>query len=491
MKKIILTFFVVLFAVSVYGCSLCLEKNSNNLTNYSAILTFNDENYCINGKLEVDYYNKSNTELNSIYFNIYANAFRENSNQDVISLAKYSECYYNGESYGSIEIKNVYNSNLLNFEISGVDENVLIVYLDSKLEPQNYTTFVIDFEIELPNISHRLGYGENTINLGNFLPVACVFESGSWVEIEYQSNGDPFYSEVANYNIEFNYPKEYILASTGVEKSSETIGNTKTSVLEAKVVRDFAIVLSKNFQVLEEQLDNCLISYYYYSDENSNQSLQTAVLAMQTFNDLFGNYPYAEMKIVQANFCIGGMEFPNIVLVGDNIIDYETYTYVMVHEISHQWWYGVVGNNQTDYAWLDEGLAEFSSAMFYKKNSDYEMTYDFLVKRANTSYEIYQTIFTNVLGEIDTSMNRSLAQFKTESEYLNMIYVKGFLLFDSVCELIGEKTVINCLKNYFTTYAFQTTTPAELISCFEKTAKCSLESYFDSWITGKVVQVQD
>lgn len=491
MKKIILIFFVCLFIASIYGCSLNLEKSSNNLTMYSAILNFDEDKHTIGGKLEVDYFNKSNTELGSIFFNLYPNAFRETSNQDVISLAKYSECYYNGESFGSIEIKNVYNSNNLDFEISGVDENILIVNLNGNVLPQEYTNFVIDFEVNIPNISHRFGYGENTVNLGNILPIACVFESGKWIEIEYQSNGDPFFSEVANYDIEICYPQDYILASTGTETSNFLNNGKKTSFLKAKVVRDFMIVLSKNFVKKSQQLDNILVNYYYYNDENAEKSLQTCVLAMQTYCDLFGDYPYSEIKIVQANFCIGGMEFPNLVLVGDEVIDYKTYEYIIVHELAHQWWYGVVGNNQTKYAWLDEGLAEFSSAMFYKKNQGYDFSYDFLVKQANTSFEIYQTIFGNVLGSVDTSMDRSLAEFKTESEYINMIYVKGFLLFDSLCELLGEKTVINCLKEYYKDNAFKTTTPAELIGCFEKTARCTLESFFDSWIKGKIVQVFD
>lgn len=487
MKRIIIAIFAVLFACSVYGCTLNVEKSSQGLTTYTANLTYLPESHTVSGEMSVDYINLANSTLNSIYFNIYPNAFREGSQQDVISLAKYSQCYYNGASYGGINIEKVYGKSDINFEITGVDENILKVNLSTPLLPTKTATFTIEFEIVLPNISHRFGYGENTINLGNFLPVACVYENGKWCEIEYQSNGDPFFSQVANYNVNFTYPQTYQIASTGETISESTSDTQKTAIIKALAVRDFAIVLSDKFAVASEIVDNIKVNYFYYDDANYEQSLQTAVRAISTYNSLFGTYPYAEIDVVQANFCIGGMEFPNIVLIGDEIEDFETYQTVIVHELAHQWWYGVVGNNQTDYAWLDEGLAEFSTALFYEKNNQYETTYSSLLQRANSSLQVYQTVYSSVLGEADTTMNRSLSEFRTETEYVYTAYVKGFLLLDSLSALLSEKVVVKCLKNYFKTYAFSIATPAHLIASFEKTTSCNLETYFNSWINGKVV----
>ena len=489
MKKVFLSIFAIFLGLAVYGCGLNLEKESKNLTNYSAFLTYDDINQRILGNLEVDFVNNTNSNLQILKFNIFPNAFREGSKQEVISLAGYTDCYYNGKSFGNIEFNSVKTAGNedLDFEVCGEDENILKIDLDKKVEPGKRTTVVMDFQIQIPNISHRFGYGENTTNLGNFLPTLCVLEKGDWVELLYSSNGDPFYSEVANYEVSVEYDKKFTLASTGQKLSTTESGGVLTSKISAKAVRDFAMIFSEKFEVLSGNVGDTKVNYYYYNDQTPEKSLQTSVNAVKTFNSLFGKYPYPEMNVAESNFSIGGMEFPNLVFIGDNIDDFETYQYVIVHEIAHQWWYGIVGNNQTKHSWLDEGLAEYSTALFYERNKGYETNYEFLVKKANTAMSVYQTVFESVFGEDNNdSMKRELSEFKSETEYVYNAYVKGFLMYDSLSSLLSEKVVIKCLKNYFKTYAFEIVTPELLIASFEKTTSCNLESIFNSWLDGKV-----
>ncbi|MDD3397144.1 MAG: M1 family metallopeptidase [Clostridia bacterium] len=490
MKKIIVCLMIAVFITSIYACSLNVDSASKNLTNYRLELTFDDVNYVLNGSMSVNYYNKTETPLSSIYFNLYPSAFRDASGQEVIGLSNYDKCYYNGISYGGIDITKVYNNSSLNlnFEICGTDENILIVYLQKPVEPETYTNFNMDFSVIIPNINHRFGYGENTVNLGNFFPIACVFENGEWAEMEYYSYGDPFYSEVANFEIELTYPKDFIVATTGKEIANAVAGLNKISVFKAKAVRDFAIVLSEKFQVISTKVNNTEVFYYFYNDEHASESLETSKLAIETYSELFGNYPYDEVKVIQSNFVHGGMEYPSLVLISDEISNYETYTYVIVHELAHQWWYGVVGNNQTKYAWLDEGLTEFSCALFYEQNPQYDLTYEKLVQKANSSFQVFKAIYGSVLGEIDTSINRSLNEFSTEPEYYHLTYVRGFLLMSSVNDLIGSKKITQCLKEYYIKYAFKIATPENLIGIFEKVTMKELEEFFNSWLDGKIIE---
>lgn len=487
MKRIFVAIFAVFVTFSLCACGLNVEKASQNLNTYTANLVYDDINQRVSGSLKVDFCNNSNSILQNLKFNIFANAFREGSNQSVISLAKYVECYYNGQSFGNIEFSSVTsNGQDLQYKIAGTDQNILEVKLDKNLEPTQKTTVEMQFAIQLPNISHRFGYGENTVNLGNFLPSLCVLEKGDFVELEYSANGDPFYSEVANYDVTVQYNKDLTLANTGTKISTTEDGDKKTTKILAKAVRDFAMVFSSKFKVISDDADGVKVNYYYYGDQKPSDSLTTSVRAIKTFSSLFGDYPYPEMNVVEANFCIGGMEFPNLVLISDTIDDFETYQYVIVHEIAHQWWYGVVGNNQTKHSWVDEGLAEYSTALFYQKNKNYETTYEVLVKRANTSMSVYDTVFSSVFDGEELTMDRSLDQFKNETEYVYNAYIKGFLMFDSLSSLLSEKVVIKCLKNYFTTYAFKISTPELLIASFEKTTSCNLEAIFNSWIKNKV-----
>lgn len=490
MKNFIIVFMCVFFALSCISCSLNVEKSSENLSSYCINATYDENTHSLVGNMNINFENKYQVNIDNIELNLYDNAFRENSKQEVISSSKYNECYFNGESFGNITISNVQNqnNNPLSYEICGTDENILKVKLDKTVLANENYVFSFDFEINLPNISHRFGYGDNTINFGNIFPILCMFESGTWQEMLYSSNGDPFYSEVANYKVNLTYPEKYVLASTGEEISCEKQNSQKTSVIEAKCVRDFSFVLSEKYSKLSEVVDGICVNYYFYDDEFANKNLETSVNAVKTFNDLFGKYPYKTLNVAKANFCIGGMEFPNLVLIGDTIPDEVNFTYVIVHEIAHQWWYGVVGNNQNKNAWLDESLAEYSTALFFKNNMDYEITYEKIIDNANKSYGTFYKAFSKVFGDVDTSMTRPLDEYKTELEYVYMSYLKGMLMFDSLSQTIGEKTVIKCLKNYYKTYAFKIATPNDLIESFEKTTSCNLKSFFEPWLEGKTLQ---
>ena len=226
----------------------------------------------------------------------------------------------------------------------------------------------IKFGLTIPNCAHRFGYAENTLNLGNWYPIACVFEAGEFVTDGYSANGDPFFSDVANYFVTFNYPSELKLACTG-EKQGESIAKDISTVqIRATAVRDFACVFSEKFSVISSPNADCTINYFYYDDEKFEKHLQVCVDAVNTFNSLFGMYPYSVLNVVKSNFFQGGMEYPQLVYISDMIDNDSEYINVIVHEIAHQWWYGVVGNNECENAWIDEGLAEYSTALFYDKN---------------------------------------------------------------------------------------------------------------------------
>lgn len=482
MKKTLFLIFAIFFAVSVYGCGVNGGKSTENLTHYTINVTLN-EDYTLSCKMQVDYTNTTGQDLKNLKFNMYPSAFREASTQKVISMSKYNECYYNGEQYGGIEI----TSSSLPYSIGGADENILCINLQNDLKPYATQTVDLDFTITLPNINHRFGYAENTINIGNAFPTLCVFENGEFTEITYTANGDPFYSATSNYDIVFTYPAKFILASSGTVTNETTTSDQKTTTISAPLVRDVALVLSEKFNVISASAGKTKVNYYYFSDKRSAESLETATLAMKTYSKLFGAYPYPVVNVVEADFCIGGMEFPGIVLIGTSIPDYQNYTYVIVHELAHQWWYGVVGNNQTAHAWLDESLAEYSSALFFKHNTGYAISYDDLISRASESYQLFYNVFTKVMGSVDTSMTRALDDYATETEYVYMTYLKGMLMYDTLAQTLGEKTVIKCLKEYYSENMYTIATPNTLILAFERVTNCSLRPFFDTWLQGKEI----
>ncbi len=487
MKKIAFLLIFVLCCFTFSGCG-SLYNYTKDLTSYDMDILYDETKHALTIQQTTDYVNTSNNILSYIKFHLYPNAFREGAKAKVVSVQNSDLAYPNGESYGDIKIQSVETSGeSADFEVGGEDENILTVNLKNELYPNDRAIIYIEYEVTLANINHRLGYGENAVNLCNFYPVVCMYESDDFVCDLYNSNGDPFYSAVSDYDVTITYPNSYILASTGNQKTQNFELVKKTNIL-AQCVRDFGMVLSKEFQQKSGVIDDDLtVNYYYYNDENCDQTLEFVKKVMTFFEEKIGKYPYSQISVVKTNFVHGGMEYPNMVLISDNIIDDETYELVIVHELLHQWWYCVVGNNQFDYGWIDEGLTEFCTVYFYEKHPDYNRTMSEMISSATKSYKTFAKVYESVQGSVDTSMNRPLDEFATEPEYVYNTYVKGTLMFSTIYDLVGEKRFVNALKYYYENNLYKIATPSTVIQCFSRGTGKNLEDIFTSFLDGKVV----
>ena len=486
--KKLLILLILPLVIIISGCKdNDIQKISKNLNTYEMNITYNDD-HTLTVSQQLDYTNRTTDELSKINFHLYPRSFREDSNCSVVSTLNYSKCYYNGKSYGNLEVSNITVDNtVVDIFITGYDEDILEVKLPEALKPDSSCTISIDYTVTIPNINHRFGYGENTINLGNFYPVVCVYENGKFVEDSYHYNGDPFYSEMANYSVKITAANTLKLASTGsVTETQFNDNNTNTYNISAIAVRDFAFVLSDNFSVVTDTIDDTVVNYYYYKNQYPAECLTAGIKSISTFNSLFGKYPYPVINIVETNFVHGGMEYPNMVMISDAVDIQSDYINVIVHEIAHQWWYGLVGNNEFEYGWLDEGLTEYSTLLFYEQNPEYNIDCKQLIKNTTNSFATFVEVYDKVFGSADTTMNRALDEYNNESEYVYIAYVKGMLLFDSVREIIGHDKFISALQEYFSSNKFKIATPEKLITAFEKSSGDKLSSLFESWINGKV-----
>ena len=277
------------------------------------------------------------------------------------------------------------------------------------------------------------------------------------------------------------------MASTG-NQTTENFEQVKETTISADCVRDFGMVLSKNFEQKNKIYDDRVaLNYYFYDDENSDQTLELVEKVMTFFEEKIGEYPYSQISVVKTNFVHGGMEYPNMVLISDDVADYETYELVIIHELLHQWWYGVVGNNQFDYGWMDEGLTEFCTVYFFEKHPEYNRTMSEMISSATQSYKTFARVYESVQGSVDTSMNRPLDEFSTEPEYVYNTYVKGTLMFSTIYDLVGENKFIDALKYYYSHNLYGIATPSTVIQCFSRGSGKNLEGIFTSFLDGKVV----
>ena len=473
---------VLLFCSAfAFGCG-GLEQEK--LSSYEIECTL--DGYTLSAKQKVCYVNNTQNVIEELKFNLFANAFRKDALNSPIAPQYLSRAYPNGLSYGEMNIQNVeVEGKNATFEICGQDKNVLLVKLGKQVFPDESINLVIKFSVSLANVVARTGYNNSTINLANFYPILCVYENGEFFECLYYDKGDPFYSECANYKVSITCDSAYVIASSGELINEKHTAKTKTATYKLNSARSFAFVLSKNFSVLTSVVAGVKINYYYYQDENPSGSMEFATKAIKLFNQKFGEFPYKNYSVVQTEFVQGGMEFAGLVMISNDLNDL-AYGEVIVHETAHQYWQVAVGNNEISYGFLDEGLAEYSVVLFYEKYSEYGYTRQSLIQSSEQTYKVFCSVYDKLYNKVNTVMLRSLGEFSSEYEYVNIAYIKPCIMYDNLRTTIGDARFFNGLKRYYQSYKFKIARPDDLVGAFEKTG-AGTNGFFQSFFEGKVI----
>lgn len=467
-----------------------LTKAARNSDTITISATYDSMAKSLTSKQTVRYKNRSEDALPHIKFHIYANAYRNGAKFPPVTSEDEAKAFPNDKSYGSIHVDDVCvgsYGNCVPVLIEGDDQNVLSVPLFTPLLPGKSIDIFIEYTVQLANITHRLGWTDEAVNLGNFYPVPVIYEGGAWQTYPYSFNGDPFYNALHNFDVTLYADPGFIVASSGM-LAKQTSGMHR---FRSNAIRDFAMVLSKKFKSITRVVGRVAVNYYYLDDTDPMQSLTCAVDSLRTFNRLFTTYPYRQLTVVQTDFLHGGMEYGELVYISTNILRENAqharqfHNQVIVHEIAHQWWYGVIGNNQAYTAWIDEGLAEYSTLLFYDQNPEYtRLSRTDIVANARDNFSAYSKLVSLVGGRVNPLMNRDLNSFRSSHEYVFMTYVRGMLLFVDLEMLLGQEKITNALKNFAHETQFSFATEDRLIKSMEKSTQVALSTFFESFLTG-------
>ncbi len=466
-------------AFALVGC----KKEKKPYTRYEITAEYAPENRTLAGTVKVTFKNDTDLELSVLKFNLYPNAYRKDALYRPLSKGYEDAAYYQGESYGEMVISSVNGSK--NWEVMGEDENILYVYLERSLYPGDSVVLDVGFMTKLAHVNHRTGITKHTVNLGNFFPILCGFKNGGFYECAYYSDGDPFYTECADYKLTLTLPKEYVAAATGKITDERTLESKKVYTMSATNVRDFALVLSEKYRVLRADIGKTELIYYYYADKTPRESLAAAEEAFAYFEKTFGEYPYDAYALAETGFCFGGMEYPALSMISDTLTG-SARNRAIVHETAHQWWGITVGSDQTENAWQDEGLAEYSALLFFENYEKYGFTREDMVTDALKEYRSYYDVYGSVLGRADTAMTRHLKDYLSDYEYRCLSYDKALVMFDTLRKSVGDKKFISSLKRYYEGNRFALVGAGTLVGSFEKTG-LDVAGFFDSFLKGKAI----
>ncbi len=466
-------------------CAVSCGKTEEDRTMYEIEAEYFPETRTLSAQMTVDVLCPGEEELSSLSFELWPNAYREGAQIAPVSELFTASAYYDGPSYGGIEITAVEGAR--SFTICGEDKNILRLSLSEPLPAGQRTTVGIAFEVVLAKINHRLGVTRNTVNLGGFYPVLCHFGEDGFEEYVYAPSGDPFVSDTADYDVTLTLPKGWKAISGFAPERVESLATDQKEAyhVRAEGVRDVAFVLGKSFEEIKTEAGGVEVVYAYFGDPAPEETLACAAKSLAFYADTFGAYAYPRYCVAETDFVYGGMEYPALSMIASGLHASEMPA-VVAHETAHQWWYAMVGSNQFEHAWQDEGLAEYSSALFFEAHPAYQLTYADCIAASERAYRAFFSVHSQVTGSSDTGMDRPLTEFSGDYEYRSIAYDKGVILFDRIRETIGKKRLIAALGAYASAYSGKLAAPHDLIGCFAR-AGGNAAALFASFREGSVV----
>lgn len=441
---------------------------------YELALVLDPDDRKLHGTMDFTYLNEEDEPMDRLHFLLYPNSF-EKEYYGVFEDSETGNAYPNGFSPGSIAIGSVTSpEGKVEYLVTGEQKHVLEVKLVRPVEPGQKTRLTIEYTVTVPNCLGRFGYGDNTMSLVNCHPILSVYDGQRWYDYPYYKMGDPFFSETADYRATITAPAEWTIAATGVLTRKES-GSDSVWTVDAPARRDFGFVASDAFEVMQADANGVLVrSYYLAGDKGSGRkALDCAVESLALYGEAFGEYPYAEFSVVEADFFIGGMEYPGMVLIDQSLYGQDVILdLVVAHETGHQWWYSTIGGDEVAEPWLDEGLTEFSTQYFFEQERD-ESYNDYY----RTMIDWYQEMRIDQEGQFAVTLPAS--SFDDGATYSAWIYDRMAQILHELRAEIGDEAFFAGLRSYYAANRLGIATREDLEQAFETQTGRELTQWFE------------
>ncbi|MGL5330254.1 MAG: M1 family metallopeptidase [Peptostreptococcaceae bacterium] len=437
-----------------------IKIQEDSLNQYSIDVIFEEESKRLMCNQTLTYVNNTGTELDKIYLHIYPNAFSKKEFAP-FEKSEMKDAYPNGFNEGYIDIQNVLNNGeKLENKITGDKDDILEINLGRKLKDNEKISIDLKYTVKLPNCLGRFGYGQNTINATNWFPIACVYDDRGWNLKGYESVGDPFYSDTSDFKVNILMPRKYQVGSTGKVINEKMDDEKIFYEIEAKKVRDFAFILSDKFDKKSDSYKGILINTYNLNSEFSDYATDVAKDSIEIFSELFGKYPYDTYSVVASDFYIGGMEYPNLVMIDQSVYNTDKkfiMEYIIAHETAHQWWYSVIGNDEISEPWIDEALTEYSTVLYFEKKYGKDI-----------SKKLMETMEVQSKNYRSHNMFKATTEYKDSIEYSLNVYTKGAVIFDEIRSKVGDEVFFATLQEYYSKYMYENVNGAKFVEVWKE-----------------------
>lgn len=527
--KNLVVFFI---CISSSGFLLCQSSYWQQEVNYKIDVKLDDIKHELTAVEEFEYTNNSPEKLDFLYIHLWPNAYQNEKS----ALGK--QLWENGNQilrFGADSVKGSING--LDFKVNGEkvewiidtkNNDICKLLLKTPLFPGEKLKVTTPFNVKIPTgeIS-RLGHIDQSYQITQWYPKPAVYDKNGWNAFPYLNQGE-FYSEFGSFDVTITLPKNYVVGATGdLQTESEILfmnemaeltkkkfsngmlsGEIKNSEFpisssENKTIRytqnkvhDFAWFADKRYEVLKGEVElpqskRKVTSWALFTPKNAfvwKDAIEYINDGTYYYSLWNGDYPYNHVTAVDGTISAGGgMEYPNVTVIG-NTSTKEDLEVVIVHEVGHNWFYGILGSNERVHGWMDEGLNTLNEVRYMQTKYPNNTRMSDQILNGNlhfdnlSHHDMNDVTFrtTAILGE-DQPIETHSADFSSIN-YGTVMYIKTGLVMFYLRNYLGEEEFGKCTHAYFENWKFKHPQPEDLRADFEKTSGKDLSWLFDDLI---------
>ena len=461
---------------------------------YEMDIVVDVSDFTYDGDQSIIYTNNSNDTIKKVYYHLFFNAFKPNSQMDIRSRTIRDPDRRVGSRIVALEEKDYGDISVSALKQDGkdvyyeVNETVLLARLNKPLLPGKKTKLSMVFTAQVPLQNRRSGKLNKEgidMTMTQWFPKLAEYDSEGWHPNPYI--GREFHGVWGNYSVNITIDKDYVVGGTGYLQNANEIGHgytekdpkendskTNTWKFYAPNVHDFAWAADPDYIHDIKKSESGVDLHFFYKPtvnvEDWKKLQEDSVLLMKYFEEAIGPYPWKQYSIIQGGD--GGMEYAMCTMItGER--SYPSLLGVTAHEMAHAWFQHLLATNEAKHAWMDEGFTEYITSLSenYVNNESPEFphksSYDRYYLLAKSGFEQAQTIHSD--------------RYDYNFAYGASAYSKGSVFLSQLGYIIGKENLNKTLRRYYEEFKFKHPTPNDFKRIAEKVSDLELEWYLNEW----------
>ncbi|PZF70915.1 M1 family metallopeptidase [Taibaiella soli] len=502
----LLLYFIILGSITANAQSTYWQQEVNTRID----VRLDDKKHFLHGYEEFTYINHSPDTIKYLYIHLWPNAYKNDRtafSEQQVTNGQTAFYFAKPKDRGYIDS--------LTFLIDGREADyysepnvpdVARIDLLQPLPPGGQIKVTTPFRVKIPKVFSRMGHTGHAYYISQWFPKPAVYDQKGWHPIPYLDQGE-FYSNFGSYDVSITLPKNYVVMATGnytdeseinwldslskVPFPSDTLYRkswpkssdvSKTIHFHEDNIHDFAWFADMRFIVRKDTVtlpgsSNAITAYTAFLPIHREQWMKgtdNLKSTLRHYNTYVGPYPYKTVKAAEGDMLAGGgMEYPTVTLIDRNA----TYflSSVLVHEVGHNWFYGMLATNERDHPWMDEGINSY-----YERKTSGDISRDVESRKENKKNDVMENLvyYESVANRTDQPSNLSAPEY-TRQNYGGDVYFKNALLLSWLEQYMGRDSFNAAMQDYFNQWQFKHPYPEDFRAIFEKHSTKPINWFFD------------